>query len=163
MSFASDIGRMVSRGPQRQLTEQETMTLLQLTMMCEEPQDTQIEFYRTVCKQSQALAILDHRIGWVFGEEVLLSPPAIIWLSTLCDRPGNVVLMVAVLAHLKAEGREFSLNSLIGSYFSEGIPTRECYQLAWNAQKKTEDRAKSLSLPVNGTDNILDYKEAWYD
>lgn len=161
MSFASDIGRMVARGPQRQLTKQETMTLLQLTMMCEEPQDAQIELYRTMCKQSMALAILDSRIRWAFGEEVRLSPPAIIWLSALCDRPANVVLMVAVLAHLKAEGREFSLNSLIGSYFSEGIPTQVCYQIAWDAQKMTKERAKSLSLPADGPDNCLDYREAW--
>lgn len=161
MSFASYIGRMVARGPQRPLTEQEAMTLLQLTMMCEEPQDAQVEFYRTICKQSQALAILDSRIRWAFGEEVRLSPPAIIWLSTLCDRPANVVLMVAVLAHLKAEGREFSLNSLINYYFSEGIPSQVCYQIAWDAQKVNEDRARTLNIPVNGPDNCLDYKEAW--
>ena len=161
MSFASDIGRMVARGPLRPLAEQETMTLLQLTMMCEEPQDAQVEFYRTICKQSQALAILDNRIRWAFGEEVRLSPPAIIWLSTLCDRPANVVLMVAVLAHLKAEGREFSLNSLINYYFANGIPSQVCYQLAWDAQKVNEDRAKTLCLPANGPDNCLDYREAW--
>ena len=161
MSFASDIGRMVARGPQRPLTEQEAVTLLRLTMMCEEPADTQVEFYRDICKKSQALAILDGRIRWVFGEEVMISPPAIIWLSTLADRPGNVVLLVAVLAYLREEGREFSLNSLINYYFSEGIPTEVCYQLAWDAQKKTEERANSLKLAATGPDNVLDYKEAW--
>lgn len=68
-----------------------------------------------------------------------------------------------MLAHLKAEGREFSLNSLINYYFSEGIPSQVCYQIAWDAQKVTKERAKSLSLPTDGPDNILDYKEAWYD
>ena len=162
MSFASDIGRMVARGPLRPLAEQETMTLLQLTMMCEEPQDAQVELYRTICKQSQALAILDNRIRWAFGEEVRLSPPAIIWLSTLCDRPGNVVLMVAVLAHLKAEGREFSLNSLINYYFSDGIPSVVNLQLAWDGQKANEDRLKSLNITQRAFGgNMLGYDEAW--
>lgn len=161
MSFASDIGRMVARGPQRTLTEQETMTLLQLTMMCEEPQEVQINFYRMMASKTQALAIMDSRFRLHFGDKQTFSPPMLIWLSTLADRPGNVVLLLAVLAHLKAEGREFSLNSLINFYFSEGIPSEINYKLAWDAQKATEERRATLELRAIGPDNILDYVEAW--
>lgn len=162
MSFASDIGRMVARGPQRPLTDQETMTLLTLTMSCEEPVEKQIAMYRDIVSKSQALAILDQRFRLHFGEQVPFSPPLLIWLSTLADRPGTIVLLLAVLAHLKAEGREFSLNGLIGSYFMEGIPTQVNYQLAWDGQKANEDRLKSLNITQRAFGgNMLDYDEAW--
>ena len=163
MSFASDIGRMVARGPQRQLTEQETMTLLQLTMMCEEPPEAQIDLYKMMLSKSMALKILDSRFRAHLGDTVKFSPPMMVWLSTLTDRPGQAVLMVAVLAHALEEGRELSLGSLVGSYFMDGIPTGVCYQLAWDAQKITEERAKAIGVDgtVNGPDNVLDYAEAW--
>lgn len=97
MSFASDIGRMVARGPQRPLTEQETMTLLQLTMMCEEPGEAQIDFYKMLLSKSMGLKILDSRFRAHLGNDVKFSPPMLVWLSTLTDRPGQAVLMVAVL------------------------------------------------------------------
>lgn len=161
MSFASDIGRMVARGPQRQLNDQESMTLLRLVMLCEEPPEEQVAFYQELVTKSQILNIMHNRFRLHFGDEQTLSPPALIWLSTLADRPGNVILLLAVLAHLKAEGRDFSLNSLLQFCFMKGIPTNVNYQLAWDAQKVNEDRAKTLCLPANGPDNCLDYKEAW--
>ena len=66
MSFASDIGRMVARGPQRQLTAQETMTRLQLTMMCEEPQEAQIDLYRMMLEKSLCMKIIDLCINLFF-------------------------------------------------------------------------------------------------
>lgn len=161
MSFAADIGRMVIRGTFRRLTDDEMMSLLHVTMMCEESVDFQCEIYRSACNRSLAMAILDGRLRWTFGKDITFSPPAMIWLGTLADRPGNIVLLVAVLAYLKAEGREFSLDSLVNYCFSDGIPTEECYAAAWDAQKKTEQRAKDLNLPAIGPDNCLDYKEAW--
>lgn len=161
MSFASDIGRMVVDGPKRPLNEEETMVLLHLTMMCEEPVEEQIKFYRMVCKESQAMGIMDYRISRGLGDEVKFSPPAVIWLSTLCSRPSDVVLLVAVLAYLREQGGELTLNSLFNRYFINGIPSRIGFDLAWNAQKVNNELAKTLNIPANGPDNCLDYKEAW--
>ena len=161
MSFASDIGRMVARGPQRPMTQQESMTFLQLTMMCEEPPEAQIDFYKMLLSKSMSLQILDSRFRAHLGNEVKFSPPMLVWLSTLTDRPGTAVLMVAVLAHAIAEGRELSIGSLVGSYFAEGVPAPVCYQLAWDAQKVTEDRLKAVGIMGPGSDNMLDYEESW--
>ena len=165
MSFASDIGRMVARGPQRQLDDQESMTLLRLFMLSEEPVEEQILFYRELLPVSPGLAILDQRFRQHFGETQLFSPPLLLWLSTLADRPGNIVLLLAVLAHLKAEGREFSLKSLLDPYFADGIPTEKCYEDAWKAQKRTDDnihlfRDENGNLP-RMCDNVLDLAAAW--
>ena len=162
MSFAGDIGRMVARGPQRPLTQQETMTLLHLTMMCEEEPAAQIDLYRMMLEKSMGLKILDARIRACLGEQVKFSPPMMVWLATLCDRPGHAVLLAAVVAHALEEGRELSLNSLIGSYFADGIPSLACYQVAWDAQKVTEERLKEIGVSKAGmNDNVLDYIEAW--
>lgn len=163
MSFASDIGRMVARGPLRPLAEQETMTLLQLTMMCEESQEAQIDLYRMMVEKSLCMKIIDQRFRANIGTDIPFSPPMIIWLSTLAGgNPGHAVLMVAVLAYLHAEGRELTLNSLINYYFSDGIPSAVNLQLAWDGQKANEDRLKSLNITQRAFGgNMLDYDEAW--
>lgn len=163
MSFASDIGRMIAHGPQRPMNEQETMTLLHLTMLCEEPEAAQIDFYKMMATSSLTMGILDQRFRSCIGTDVSFSPPLLVWLSTLAaGNPGHAVLMVAVVAYMISEGRELTLNSLINHYFANGIPSGINVQLAWDAQKANEDRLKSVGLEKAGWGgNMLDLKEAW--
>ena len=161
MSFASDIGRMVARGPQRPMTDAESMTMLQIAFVAEEDIEQQIAMYRDLLSKSMALQILDSRFRANIGENVPFSPTLLIWLSALADRPGHALLLVAVLAHMIAEGRELTLQSLVGSYFAEGIPTGVCYQLAWDAQKATPDRLKAAGIDKPGSDNMLDHQQSW--
>ena len=165
MSFASDIGRMVARGPQRLMTEAESMTMLQIAFVAEEEPEQQMAMYRDLLAKSMSLKIIDARFRACIGEDVKFSPTLLIWLSALADRPGHAVLLVAVLAHMIAEGRELTLQSLVGSYFIEGIPTGVCYQLAWDAQKRNRAPAEwfqnSDKGPLPITDNALDLEVAW--
>lgn len=165
MSFASDIGRMVARGPQRPMTEKESLDLLSIMFVGEgEPCDQQVEFYKECLRQSTSLKILDSRFRYHFGNDVQFSPLLLVWLSALADRPGHVVLLLAVLAHMQAEGHELSLNNLVTYYFSNGIPTDVNYQLAWDAQKLAragDEVLKSLKIENPGSDNVLDHQQAW--
>ena len=163
MSFASDIGRMVARGPQRPMTDAEAMTMLRIAFVAEEEPEQQMAMYRDLLAKPMSLKIIDARFRTCIGEDVKFSPTLLIWLSALADRPRHAVLLVAVLAHMIAEGRELTLQSLVGSYFMDGIPTGVNYQLAWDAQKITEERAKAIGVDGlgNGPDNVLDYAEAW--
>lgn len=45
----------------------------------------------------------------------------------------------------------------------DGIPTGVNYQLAWDAQKVTEDRLKVVGITgaINISDNMLDLEQAW--
>ena len=161
MSFASDIGRMVARGPQRPMTDAESMTMLQIAFVAEEEPEQQMAMYRDLLAKSMSLKIIDARFRACIGEDVKFSPTLLIWLSALADRPGHAVLLVAVLAHMIAEGRELTLQSLVGSYFAEGIPTGVCYQLAWDAQKATPDRLKAAGIDKPGSGNMLDHQQSW--
>ena len=161
MSFAGDIGRMVARGPQRELTQQETMVLLNCMMMCEEETAKQIELYEQIMSSGMSGKILDQRFRYHFGEKQTMSPPLLIWFSTLADRPGTIILLLAVLAHAKEQGHELSLNNIVNNYFAEGIPSEVNYNLAWDAQKVTEERAKTVGIDKPGSDNMLDHQQSW--
>ena len=165
MSFASDIGRMVARGPQRPMTSEESLTMLQIAFMAEEDPNAQLLVYRDLLSKSQALQIIDARFRACIGEDVKFSPTLLIWLSALADRPGNAVLLVAVLAYMLEEGKELTLQNLCGSYFADGIPTQVAYQLAWDAQKRTDDNVHMFRDDEGKVspfcDNVLDLAAAW--
>lgn len=164
MSFASDIGRMVAKGPQAPMTTNQTRELMGIMFMSELSVEDQIRRYKGILQDWPILAIMDERFRLHVGEDVPFSPTLMIWLASLADRPGFALLMVAVMAHLRAEGRELTLNSLIASDFQDGIPSPVNLQLAWDAQKVTKERVDSLgTIPWDKiySDNMLDLQESW--
>ena len=86
MSFASDIGRMVARGPQRPMTDAESMTMLRIAFVAEEEPEQQMAMYRDLLAKSMSLKIIDARFRTCIGEDVKFSPTLLIWLSALADR-----------------------------------------------------------------------------
>ncbi len=163
MNFAANIGRILINGPKRIPNLDEMQALIAFTRLSVEAPHIQTEFYHAVSKQSPAHEILLHRFRHHFGDQQPFSPTLLLWLATLADRPGDVVLLVAVLAHMKAEGRDLTLSHLMGHYFEMGIPTREAYDIAWLAQKVTPERLKHCAITKAHSDNMLDHQEAWHE
>lgn len=161
MSFAAQIGEMLVTGPKRLLRQEEMKILLLMTAIAKEPPEVQIEYYKSVMPESMGLCIMHKRIEAHFGENHPFSIPAVIWLSTLADRPGNTVLLVALLAHLKEQGRELSLNSLMDHAFGDGVPIDKSYERAWKAQKVTQENLAACGIHAAVGDNMLDQPEAW--
>lgn len=149
MSFASDIGRSIALGPLRPMTDKETGLLASLIFTCNEPEQSQIEFYKNCLNSSMILKIMDSRFRLHLGEDVKFSPPFMIWLSTLAGgSPGMAVLMVAFLAFLRSENSNLTFSSCVERYFAVGIPTAENLSAAWDRQK------------IDGA-NGLDMAESW--
>ncbi len=80
---------------------------------------------------------------------------ALVMVAALCDRPGTVVMYVAVLAALAARlGRAATVSDLAEA-FPVGFPKDVALYRVWDAQTRVGPDRPS------GSDNWLDYPEAW--
>jgi hypothetical protein len=82
--------------------------------------------------------------------EVTVEPRAKLWLLTLSDRPGQVVMLAAVVAHLATMvGKNVTLNTLIERAFPMHVPSEEVYKAMWDKQKDKDGN------------NLLDVASSW--
>lgn len=160
MSFASDIGRMVARGPLRRMDENESRSLVMVTLLFAGLDlEQKREMFLQVLGSSFTLKILTTRYNYHFKDHPF-EPDVLVWFSLLADRPGTCILLLAVLAYMVSEGKELTMDNVM-LYFGEGIPSEVNYSRAWDNQKLTESRKADLGIANPGSDNVLDHEEAW--
>ena len=100
-----------------------------------------------------ALAILLKRIR-VAAPATPVRTATVLFLTSLCDSPGTVVLWAFYLVKRGAElGRAVRIADLAMDDFPDGFPTRDGYTAIWDEQKGIR-HGRSV-------DNLLDTREAW--
>jgi len=132
----------------RPMTLDESKVLISLTMMTEEDAaPIEAELAEDIGYQ-----ILNKRLEY-YGVKVEVR--AKLWVSSLCDRPGTVVMWAYTLMLLSRVHTPVSLTDLTSpNTFGFGIPTEESYHARWDSQKR-------LHAPRGFNDNWLDADDFW--
>lgn len=93
--------------------------------------------------------ILKKRLAYY---QIPVTDPAILFVSSLADRPGIVVMYAAVLAAIYAKEQKEVNIDMVATAFPVGFPKEERLHEVWEGQK-IHDGA--------GPDNMLDRHHGW--
>lgn len=162
MSIAAEIGRnLLNPIYMRKANAREVNTLISCSALETEHPEQQLSLYKHVASQSMALNIMHQRVKMHMGEDLQFSPPLFMWLSSLVDRPGSAILMVALIKAAVEDGTPLEMFPFLAKYMAEAVPSAESYTLAWRAQKMSPEWFKRGDFPQLGPDNVLDYDAVW--
>jgi len=135
----------------REMTSEETQVFVHLCTM-----DMHLDgakgrhLDRTLREQSFLYQVLVKRLE-VCSPKSKFSIPLLAFVSTICDRPGTIVMWAYTLhmmASQLAEPRMVKLEDL-AKVFPMGFPTEEEYERVWDGQKGEKGV------------NLLDVEETW--
>lgn len=151
MIKAVEIGKMIVDGPKRLLDMRESSDLATIVIATRTMDEAQrMDLYHSCLKQSPGLQIMHGRMQQCIPD-AKVELALIILMSGWVNTPGSLVLLVAVLAHLKAQNVPLTIDGVVAGIFGNGIPNEENLKVAWDAQK---------GAPYMGG-NWLDSMEAW--
>lgn len=90
---------------------------------------------------------------------VVISLACLVFISSLCDRPGTAILWAhSIHRHFIENKLEKYTLGEFAEIFPYGIPDYISYREAWKNQKVSEDYGQMVGM---ASDNYLDYKVAW--
>jgi hypothetical protein len=107
--------------------------------------------FQAVVKDDFGMKLLISRLS----PETKITFTSMLFLLTLCDGPGHVVMWAYTLHRLsqKLGGKLITL-SVLAEEWPVGFPTDAQYKACWFAQK-------GMNAGVDGVDNLLDRQEFW--
>lgn len=170
-NFSSNIGKVILDGPMQVLTQYQLQMLNIILGHIKTGDVEQIAIlYREVHKKNLACQIMEIRLKAHFESTwTEIDPMLIMWLSLMCSTPADAILLLATIKHYHSSGDRCSLSNYVTRYLLAAddteilFPTRENLERAWDLQKFTSERAVDIGLSAqrSGSDNLLDYQEAW--
>lgn len=156
MSLGTEIGRVIideTRKSGRPMTQKESETLMYTLLIGRGTTAEEKEEIHLKLMESIGYNIIFNRSRLhIPGQKI--SVLALMFLASLCDRPGTAVLYVAVLAEIancfNDPEREITVEDIV-NYFPFDVPTEDILHQAWDKQKRVREN----------TDNALDHDWAW--
>lgn len=121
-----------------------------ITLCMGEQSIANVPVFNEHCKvgQTDVGKILLQRLS--LNSEVTISEPLALWILSLCDRPGLIVMWAYTLVRMQQRNPGKILNMTVWTHhFPSGLPTNQAMIDAWNGQKSD----------MGG--NLLDTREVW--